>query len=229
MKYFFLAFVVAVLLVILLAGPRGRHSPNRPLEFFPDMVRQPKVKAQSPSAFFADGIGPRRPVDGAVPMGFEIPHASAFSQAANADAPTTPRDRYAFAAGPGYYDTGKMGDHWGTGLPVEVTPELLARGQQRFNINCAVCHGQTGAGNGVTSKYGLNGIANYHDEKYLKYPDGRIFDVITNGYNTMMGYGANVTVADRWAIVAYVRALQRAQNIRADELPPAQAQALGKP
>lgn len=230
MKYFFLAFFIALLLVFVLAGPRGRHSANRPLEFFPDMVRQSKVKPQSPSAFFADGVGPRRPIDGTEPMGYEIPHQTAFSHVA-ADAASGKEEHpgYAFADAPDYYNTGKMGDHWGSGFPVEVTPALLERGQQRFNINCAVCHGQTGSGNGVTSKYGLNGIANYHDDKYLKYPDGRIFDVVTNGYNTMMGYGANIAVADRWAIVAYVRALQRAQNVRPGDLPPAETQALGNP
>ena len=82
--------------------------------------------------------------------------------------------------------------NWGTGIPVEVTPELMARGQERFTINCQVCHGGTGSGNGVTSKYGLNGIANYHDDKYLKMADGEIFNTITNGHNTMLGYGANV-------------------------------------
>lgn len=227
MKYFFLAFFVAVLLVLVLAGPRGRHTTNRPLEFFPDMVRQSKVKPQSPSAFFADGVGPRRPIEGTAPMGYEIPRETAFSHGA-ADV-REPHSSYAFSEAPDYFNTGKMGDHWGSGLPLAVTPELLERGRQRFNINCAVCHGQTGAGNGVTSKYGLNGIANYHDEKYLKYPDGRIFDVVTNGYNTMMGYGANIAVADRWAIVAYVRALQRAQNVRPGELPAAEKQALGNP
>lgn len=227
MKYFFLAFFVAILLVVVLAGPRGRHTLNRPLEFFTDMVRQSKVKPQSPSAFFADGVGPRRPVEGTAPMGYDIPRETAFSR--NAAGAREQHPSYAFSDAPDYFNTGKMGDHWGSGLPVEVTPALLERGRERFNINCAVCHGQTGAGNGVTSKYGLNGIANYHDEKYLKYPDGRIFDVVTNGYNTMLGYGANITVSDRWAIVAYVRALQRAQNVRLGELPPAQAQALGNP
>lgn len=229
MKYFFLAFLLILLLVVVLAGPRGRHSPNRPLEFFPDMVRQSKVKPQSPSGFFADGIGPRRPVEGTAPMGFDIPHATAFSQLENAAPKPADNSSYAFAEAPDYFNTGKMGDRWGSGLPVAVTPALLERGQQRFNINCAVCHGQTGGGNGVTSKYGLNGIANYHDEKYLKYPDGRLFDVITNGYNTMMGYGANIAVTDRWAIVAYVRALQRAQTLKLSDLPPAEAQALGNP
>jgi mono/diheme cytochrome c family protein len=235
MKYFFLFFALAVLLVVLLAGPRGRHTTNRPLEFFPDMVRQAKVKPQSPSTFFADGIGPRRPVEGTAPMGLEIPRQTAFSQlAARSDVAQAPagtavgfselRPRLNYTAGPDYYNTGKMGDRWGTGIPMQITPALLDRGQERFNINCAVCHGHTGSGNGVTSKYGINGIANYHDEKYVKMDDGQIFDTITNGKNTMLGYGANITVNDRWAIVAYIRALQRAQTVKLSELPPEVAQ-----
>ena len=76
-------------MVIIVAGPRGRHSSGRPLEFFPDMVRQSKVKPQSPSSFFADGVGPRRPVNGAVPMGFEMPHHTAASELGNADGEQT--------------------------------------------------------------------------------------------------------------------------------------------
>ena len=79
-------------------------------------------------------------------------------------------------------------------------------------------HGRSG--NGVTSKYGLNGIANYHDEKYLKMADGEIYNTITNGHNSMYGYGANLTVNDRWAIVTYVRSLQRSQLVKLEELPP---------
>jgi mono/diheme cytochrome c family protein len=226
MKYFFLAFVAVVLLVVMLAGVRGRHSPNRPLEFFPDMVRQMKVKPQSPSGFFADGIGPRRPVEGTVPMGYEIPPAPVpMTTVANAEQTQIVQNpTYGFTEAPDYYNTGKMGDKWGTGIPLQVTPELLAKGQERFNINCAVCHGATGGGNGVTSKYGLNGIANYHDDKYLKMPDGQIFNTITNGYQSMMGYGANIAIRDRWAVVCYVRALQKSQMVKLEELPADQAQ-----
>ena len=209
------------LLVFFVAGLRGRHSGNRPLEFFPDMVRQDKVKPQSPSGFFADSIGPRRPVQGVVPMGFVPPKRTAYSEvtdeAAGTRMPTM--ERYSFSDGPDYYSTGMIGDQWGTGIPVDVTPELLARGQQRFQINCQVCHGGSGAGNGVTSKYGLNNIANYHLDKYLKMADGEIYYTITNGHNSMNGYGANLSVRDRWAIVCYIRALQQSQLVKLDELP----------
>ena len=228
MKYFFIIFAVVVVLVFLVAGPRGRHSPGRPFEFFPDMVRQSKVKPQSPSGFFADGIGPRRPVEGTVPMGFDIPEKTAASQISN-EATGKRLDvmpRLTFSDGPDYYSTGMIGDQWGTGIPVEVTPALLEKGRERFTINCQVCHGATGGGNGVTSKYGLANIANYHLPKYLTMADGEIFYTITNGHNSMNGYGANISVRDRWAIVCYVRALQRAQNVQVKELPPAEQDAL---
>ena len=82
MKYFFLGFIVVCIAVFCVAGRRGIHSPNRPLEFYPDMVRQDKVKPQSPSGFFADGVGPRRPVEGVVPMGYVPPKQTAFSEVA---------------------------------------------------------------------------------------------------------------------------------------------------
>ena len=224
MKYLLLGFLIVVLLVAIVAGPRGRHSTGRPLEFFPDMVRQPKVKPQSPSGFFADGVGPRRPVEGAVPMGFEMPHTTATSRLQpDSEVPKAgAHERLAFTEGPTYFDTGMMGDHWGTGIPLEVTPEVMEKGRERFTINCAVCHGATGGGNGVTSQYGLANIANYHLDKYLKMADGEIYYTITNGHNSMNGYGANITVHDRWAIVCYIRALQKAQEVQFAELTPEQ-------
>lgn len=221
MRYFYLAFAIAVLLVIVIAGPQGRHSVNRPLEFFPDMVRQHKVKAQSNSAFFADGIGPRRPVEGAVPLGFEAPQAKPLNttRVSGAEHPTIGnRPHGSYTAAPDYVDTGKMGDQWGTGIPFEVTPVVMARGQERFLINCAVCHGATGNGKGVTSNYNWPTIANYHDKRIVEMADGELYNTVTNGKNTMMGYGANLSVEDRWAIVAYVRALQRAQNAKLDDV-----------
>jgi mono/diheme cytochrome c family protein len=112
-----------------------------------------------------------------------------------------------------------MGDVYGSGIPEPVTAELLARGQERFNINCAVCHGATGVGNGIVSQYGLNGVANLQQERLRNMPEGQIFNRITYGYNTMGEYGQQVTVEDRWAIIAYIRALQRSQNAKLDDVP----------
>ena len=226
MKYFFLIFITLVLLIVSVAGLRGRHTPGRPLQFFPDMVIQSKLKPQSPDGFFANRVSGQLPVAGTAPMGYNIPAHTAFSQmsAEEGGGAPTERPRLRYTEAPDYYDTGKIGDSWGTGIPIEVTPELMERGRDRFIINCQVCHGGSGAGNGVTSKYGLNGIANYHDEKYLKMADGEIYNTITNGHNSMYGYGANLTVNDRWAIVTYVRSLQRSQLVKLEELPPAEQQ-----
>ena len=95
-----------------------------------------------------------------------------------------------------------------------------------------MCHGATGQGNGITSKYGLLGIANYHQDKYRQMADGQIFNTITHGFNTMMAYGDKVTVKDRWAIIAYIRALQKSQYARLEDVPENQRAALeneGKP
>ncbi len=228
MKYIFLSLLVIIFLVVGVAGLRGRHTPGRPLEFFPDMVRQSKLKPQSPDKFFANGVSGQIPVEGTAPMGYNIPAHSAFSELTAETGGKAPEDqpRLRYTAGPDYYDTGKIGANWGTGIPIEVTPELMERGRDRFTINCQVCHGGTGSGNGVTSKYGLNGIANYHDDKYLKMADGEIYNTIVNGKNSMMGYGANLTVRDRWAIVSYLRALQRSQLVKLTDLPADERQAI---
>jgi mono/diheme cytochrome c family protein len=100
-----------------------------------------------------------------------------------------------------------------------VTPQLMQRGRERFNITCAMCHGATAAGNGITKQYGLATVVTLQDDRIRKMADGEIFNTITNGKNTMMAYGPNVTVADRWAIIAYLRALERSQNATAADVP----------
>ena len=219
LRGFFLIFLLTGLAIVAIFGFRGQKSTGSPIEVFPDMVRQPKVKAQAPLGFFADGRGNRVPVAGTVPMGYEMPQTE---RAAGSEETTgvLPHSRLSFSEGTDYYDTGKMGDRWGTGLPMQITVELMERGQQRFTINCAVCHGATAAGNGVTKQYGLATVVSLQDERIRKMADGEIFNTITNGKNTMLAYGPNVTVADRWAIIAYVRALQRSQNATAADVPP---------
>src|SRR5207237_1775478 len=96
----------------------------------------------------------------------------------------------------------------------------MQRGQERFNITCAMCHGATAAGNGIAKQHGLNTVVTLQDERIRNMADGEIFNTITHGKNTMMSYGPNVTVNDRWAIVAYLRALQRSQNGTAADVPP---------
>ena len=151
-------------------------------------------------------------------MGYEMPQAAAESAAgspasANAPQPEPAQLRVSASARARIITTpARWGTNWGTGFQFTVTDELMQRGQQRFNINCAVCHGLTAAGNGITKQYGLATVVTLQDERIRKMADGEIFNTITNGKNTMLAYGPNVTVADRWAIIAYLRALQRSQN-----------------
>jgi mono/diheme cytochrome c family protein len=228
LRGFLLIYILCAIALVAILGFRGQTSGGSPLEVFPDMVRQMKVRAQAPIGFFADGRGPRLPVNGTVPMGYDMPKAESNAPPA-AGAAFAPHAHVAFSAGTDYYNTGKMADHWGTGLPVEVTPELMERGRQRFNINCAMCHGANAAGNGVTKQFGLTTVVTLQDERIRKMADGEIFKTITQGKDTMMAYGPNVTVPDRWAIIAYLRALQRSQNATIADVPAEHRADLDKP
>lgn len=210
-RYFFLSLVLAIVAVVSIAGFRGHHFSKPPFEIFPDMNYQDKVKDQVTSAFFADGVASRPPVEGTVAI--EMP--------AKID----------------YWASGKWDDtHFGDGIPVHEArdglPALavddvnMARGRERYAINCEVCHGGTGAGNGITSKYGLSGAASYHNDRLRKESDGALFDVITNGKGQMLGYNYNISIDDRWRIVMYIRALQRAQNAVLDDASPAEQEQL---
>src|SRR5258708_12495138 len=152
LRGFFVIFLLCTIAIIAVFGFRGQVSTAPPLEVFPDMVRQMKVRAQAPLEFFADGRGPRAPVPGTVPIGYEMPHPQNWPTGAPPGEGLSHR-RLAFSAGTDYYNTGKMGDRCGTGIPVEVTPQLMQRGQQRFNITCALCHGATAATNRITHQH----------------------------------------------------------------------------
>jgi mono/diheme cytochrome c family protein len=224
-KYFLIGFGLLCVVAVGLLGTRGEKHAAPPIEFFSDMKRQSKVKYQKPSDFFADGRASRPPVAGTIPMGYDIP-GHPFQNSGAPNDILSPLGEY--SAGTDYYNTGKMGENWGTGMPAQipVTADLLTRGQQVFSVDCAICHGATGQGNGITSKYGLLSIANYHQDKYRQMSDGEIFNTITNGHNTMMAYGDKVPVKDRWAIIAYIRALQRSQNATINDVPEDQRAAL---
>jgi mono/diheme cytochrome c family protein len=211
LKYFFLSYIFIAAIVVAAFGTRGSKSELPPLEIFQDMDHQAKVKYQAASDFFPNGVGSRLPVKGTVPMGFEVPAKPAAEGA--------PPPSYGFSNGLDYYHTGKMGDFYGDGLPSElqVDNDLIARGERQFNIYCAVCHGASGNGKGVTSNYGILTAFNFHqpgstdpNNAAAYRADGAIFDVITHGKGLMGPYGGNLTVRDRWAIVAYIRAMQLA-------------------
>jgi len=231
LRGFFLIFLLIGITMVAFLGFRGQRSTGSPIEVFPDMVRQPKVRAQAPLGFFADNRGSRVPVAGTVPIGYEMPKPTAQAAPGTEPLPSGSELHHnlAFSVGNDYANTGKMGANWGTGIPLPMTPELMRRGEQRFNINCAVCHGASGAGNGITKQYGLATVVTLLDERIRNMSDGEIFNTITHGKNTMLAYGPNVTVNDRWAIIAYLRALQRSQNATAADVPPEAQSELEKP
>ena len=210
MRYFFLVYALIAVLVVGIFGFRGQKFSKPPIRIFADMDEQDKVKAQKPDDFFADGHGSRLPVAGTQPRGFNP----------QGDRVIGGIPEYEFGGQTGYYYTGHVGDYFGTGMPeeLELTEDnataLINRGMERFGIYCAVCHGKSGDGQGITSLYGVPGIANLHLDNFKQeaYPDGRLFDVITNGKGMMSPYGYNIPIRDRWAIVAYVRALQTAKK-----------------
>lgn len=204
MKYFFLSLFAVCLVVVGVQGFRGQKFSQNPFEVFPDMDRQDKLKAQKPDAFFADGMGSRLPVLGTVPR--------------NADSGVMPIE---FGAGrSGYYFDGKIDGTYGNGMPDDLKLEteadrlgLLNRGQEMFGVNCAICHGVSGDGKGVVAKYLAKAstpvtVSNLHNFPQETFPDGYIYHVITDGKKLMGSYKHNIPVRDRWAIVAYLRALQ---------------------
>ena len=147
-----------------------------------------------PSDFFADGRSQRELPQNTVPRGFL-------------------RDDT-------YFYTGKVGENVGLVFPVPITPEVLARGEQRFNVYCTPCHSAVGDARGMIVMRGFKQPTSFHDERLRNAPVGYFFDVITNGFGSMPDYAAQITPADRWAVIAYVRALQLSQNASLDEVPP---------
>jgi mono/diheme cytochrome c family protein len=228
LRGFFLLFLLACIAAVAALGFRGQKGSAPPFEVFPDMVRQVKVKAQAPLDFFADGRGPRLPIEGTVPIGYEMPKPG-NSPSGAPPAESISHQRVGFSVGTDYYNTGKMGQNWGTGIPITVTPELMKRGYYRFAITCAMCHGATASGNGITKQYGLATVVTLQDDRIRKMADGQIFNTITHGKDTMMAYGPNIMVADRWAIIAYLRALQRSQNATLADIPEQERAELEKP
>jgi mono/diheme cytochrome c family protein len=128
--------------------------------------------------------------------------------------------------------TGIENDRLITAFPLPVTRQLLARGRERFDIYCAVCHGRTGAGDGMIVQRGFPRPPSLHEARLRDAPVGHFFDVITSGYGVMYSYAGRVGPEDRWAIAAYIRALQFSRRATPDDLPPeerAKLEAMQKP
>jgi len=178
-----------------------------------DMQDQPKAIAYRENSFFKDGLGSRPLVEGTVPRGFlredrafyqgKKPTAQVTTVSPQTTAPPTSASNQADLY-PDVVDT----------IPMQLTKADLDRGQERYNIYCSVCHGMTGYGDGIVARRGFNkpSPANYHQDRLRQAPAGHFFDVMTNGWGAMPAYAQQVSVADRWRIVAYIRALQLSQT-----------------
>lgn len=204
MRWFFLILAIASITLALALGPRGEKFSSPPFMLFPDMDNQYKVKAQKPSEFFENGQGARKPVEGTVPMGFDYP--------GDEGAGGVPID---FSRGSDYYNTGLFGDFYGSGFPenLKLDEAFVERGRERFRITCSPCHGVSGNGAGVVSKYwAIPPTANLLDPRVKAMPEGQIFWTITHGKGLMGPYNGMVSVNDRWAITAYLRGLQTASG-----------------
>jgi mono/diheme cytochrome c family protein len=228
----YLAFLaVAVVATISFLGFQGKQSKDTPVYVFDDMDYQNKYKAQGENAFFADGRDARPPVAGTVARGTGLQTAKVFSadfkraESRNPSFVTGKDAKGAFLAGfPEKslgFTNGKLNDY-------KVSQYTLDVGRGKYQIYCAVCHGQAGDGNGIMKvRSALEGdaaivtIASLQTPLIRSYPNGQIFDVITNGKNTMMGYGDKLSPEERWAVVAYVRALQLSQNCPPELVPAA--------
>jgi mono/diheme cytochrome c family protein len=161
-----------------------------------DMHVQPYYRPLAKSDFYADSRSARLPVDGTVARGDLREDA--------------------------YFYTGKIGANPGDYMPYPVTADVLARGHERFNIYCTPCHGRVGDGNGFIPSRGFRRPPSYHIDRLRKVPLGYFFDVMTNGFGVMPDYSAQVSPRDRWAIAAYIRALQLSQNATSADLPAGQ-------
>lgn len=201
--YYTLAFLVVLLLSVM--GFRGLPSTRPPIEVFSDMENQAKYKPQAESKFFADGRADRPIPAGTVPFGRD-------ANKANPDFLKADDARYAGKNADGSFVRG-----FPAGLV--VTRDFIVRGQGRFQIYCAPCHGTLGDGNGITKSYGMVATPSYHDDRLRTMPEGEIFNTITYGKNTMYPYADKLSPDDRWAVVAYVRALQRSHHARIDDVP----------
>jgi len=167
-----------------------------------DMHNQPKYTPLRSSDFFPDGRSARAPVPGAVARG-QLREDAVFY-------------------------TGKAGDQFAAQFPMPVTLLMLERGQERYNIYCAPCHARTGDGFGVVVQRGYRRPVSFHDPRLRAAAPGYYFDVMTRGFGAMYDYAAQISPEDRWAIAAYVRALQLSQHVSFADLPLVQRQQLMK-
>lgn len=183
----------ASLALLALAACRGQPSEEAPFHLIHDLRVQSKYLPEASSPFFANGMAMRAPVEGTVAQG-ELFEDEAFYQG---------RTRAGFAQR----------------APIEVTEATLKRGQERFDIYCSTCHDRTGGGRGMTVQRGYPPPVDLTSDRVRNFADGEIFDVLTRGVRNMPSYAAQIPEKDRWAIVTWVRVLQRSQRAALSDVP----------
>lgn len=190
------ATTIILFAALMMAACRGAEKKAPPIHLNRNMDYQERFDAQEANAFFADNRSMRMPVPGTVARGML-------------------RDDVRF------YEGRTADGAFVDGLPIPTTMELLERGRERFDIFCALCHGGSGDGEGIitSGNYGFTPAPTFHDDRLRGESDGHMYNVIANGVRTMPAYGHQIPVADRWAIVAYIRALQRSQYASESDIP----------
>jgi|SRR5271165_1066094 len=191
------AAALALAGVLSVTSCAGSTSREPQIQIFNDMRQQPKFQPQSPADFapFADGRSERRPVAGTIPRG-------------------------QFEGSDEVFYTGVSNGNYITANPLKITPQVMELGQMRFNTYCRPCHGGLANGKGIVGVRTPTWIASsLIDDRVVAFVDGDIFDVITHGRRSMPAYRYQITANDRWAIIAYVRALQRASHATIEDVP----------
>jgi mono/diheme cytochrome c family protein len=168
-----------------------------------DMHDAPRYEPLEASSFFASGGAARTLVANTIPRGY------------------LREDELLY--------TGRTSGQFANVFPMPVTADVMARGQERFDVFCSPCHGRTGAGNGLIVQRGFRQPPSFHEQRLKEAPAGYFFDVMTNGFGAMQDYSAQVPVADRWAIAAYVRALQLSQSATVADVPADRRSDLDRP
>lgn len=204
-KYVLIILLALIVITLSIAGVRGTISRQPPILLFDDMVDQPKYKSQAESPFFPDGRTMRLPPAGTIAWGHS---------------PDAPSPDYLIDDAAAYLVQKN---------PRKIDMALLQHGQQVFNTYCAVCHGRAGLGNGVTTQYNMSQPANYHLDRLRAETDGYFYKVITEGKGLMGSYGSSIRPADRWAVIAYIRALQRSENATINDVPETMRKELESP
>ncbi len=198
----FIKYISMFGLMLAVVSCQGRPSENPPIHLNPNMDYQPKYVPQGESHFFIDGSMMRHPVEGTVAIG-QLRESSEFYTGKSASG-------------------GEV-----TGFPVEVVTQIsqlgkenfVKRGQNRYGIYCSPCHGALGNGQGIVVKRGMFQPPDFQSANVRSFTNGYLFGVMTNGVRNMPTYRHQISVMDRWAVVSYLRALQRSQNATLNDVP----------